>query len=107
MGIWEKSKHLKSIADASVIVCDEILNITGSVPTNVTNTIPKNMTNTISANVTSTVLIIFDDKKVRSKMNFYILHTFLLVTILLFLIALIFYHYIEYRSKKHIDTLTI
>ena len=34
------------------------------------------VTNTISTNVTSTLSINFDDKKVRYKMNCYILHTF-------------------------------
>ena len=47
-----------------------------------------NVTNTISTNVTSTMSISSDDKKVRYKMDCYILHTFLLVTILLFMIAI-------------------
>ena len=45
-----------SVRCTSVIVCDEIIDATGSVSTNVTNTIPINMTNTISSkNVTKTV----------------------------------------------------
>ena len=47
------------------------------------------MTNIISTNVTSTVSINFDNKNVRHKMNCYIFHTFLLVIILLFIIAII------------------
>ena len=47
--------HL-SVRCTSVIVCDKIIDATGSVSTNVTNTIPTNMTNTISStNVTKTV----------------------------------------------------
>ena len=47
------------------------------------------MTNNISTNVTSTVSINFDNKKVRHKMDCYIFHTFLLLIILLFIIAII------------------
>ena len=66
----------KSIVDDSVILCHEIINVTDNVS--------KNVTNTISTNVMSSVSINSDDEKVRYKMNFYILHMFLLVTILLF-----------------------
>ena len=66
----------------SVIVCDKILSVSDSVSTNVTNT--------ISTNATSSVPINPDDKKVRQKMDCYSLHTFLLVTILLFIIAFIY-----------------
>ena len=41
--IYENDKYLKSIADTSVIVCDEIINATDSVSTNVTNTISTNV----------------------------------------------------------------
>ena len=61
--IWENGKYLKSTADRSVIVCNEIINARDSVSTNVTNNIPTNMTNTISTNVTSTVSIHSSDKK--------------------------------------------
>ena len=74
-------KHFKSIADDKVIACDEIVSVTNSVITNVT---------------------------ITYKMDCYILHTFLLVTICLYIIAIICYHYAKYRSKqKIIVTLTI
>ena len=37
--VCESGKYLKSIADTSVIVCDEIINATDSLSTNMTNTI--------------------------------------------------------------------
>ena len=74
MYFWEW--YLKSVADDSVIVCDDVIIVADSVSTNVTNT--------VSANVTSTLPIHSDDKKVRYKIDYYILHTFLLVTTLLF-----------------------
>ena len=58
----------------------------------------------------STVSINCDDKKVRHEMDSHILHTFILVVILLFIIAIICYHYtsLQLRSKqKDIGTLTI
>ena len=54
--ISENIRYLKSIKGNLVIVCNEIINGSVSVPTSVANT--------ISANVMSTVLISFDDKKV-------------------------------------------
>ena len=81
-------------------MCNEIISITDNKSTNVTNT--------VLTNVMSTVSVSSDDKKVRYKMNSYILHTFLLVNLLLLIIAIICDHYIKYSSKqKHIDTLTI
>ena len=53
--IYEKSRHLESILDDSVIVCDEIINAAESVSTNVTNTIPTVVTNTMPRNVVSNV----------------------------------------------------
>ena len=53
------------------------------------------MTNTIATNVS----IIADDKKVRHKIDCYILHTILLVIILLLIIIIISYHYVKNRSK--------
>ena len=86
-------------------MCNEIINATDNVSTNVTNTILKNMANTILANVMSTISINSDDKNVRYKMDCHILHTVLLVVILLFIIAIICYHY---RSiQKRIGALTI
>ena len=54
------------------------------------------MTNTIARNVS----IIADNKKVRHKIDCYILHTILLVTILLLIITIISYHYVKHRSKQ-------
>ena len=45
--IYRNGEYLKSITDTSVIVSEEIINATDSVP--------KNMTNTLSANITTTV----------------------------------------------------
>ena len=91
--VWRKnSRYLKSIVDDSAIVCDEIISVTDSASTSVTNT--------ISTNVTSTKSINSDDKKVRCKMDCYILLTFLLVAILLFMVAIICYHYAKHRSKQ-------
>ena len=55
-----------------MIMCDEIINDANSVSRNV------------PTNVTSTILTNFHNKKVRYKIDFYVLHTVLLVTILLF-----------------------
>ena len=101
--ICENSKFLKSIVDESVVTCNEIINATDDIPTNMTN-----VTNTIPTNVTSTVSINSGDKKVRYKMDSYILLALLLVIILLFMIAITCYHYTKYRSKqKRITTQTI
>ena len=48
--VCEYSRYLVSIADDSVIVCDEIMSFTESVSTNVTNTIPANITSIVSIN---------------------------------------------------------
>ena len=106
--ICEKSKYLKVIIDGSVIFCDEILNAGDISSKNVANTIPTNITNTISTNAMSTVAINSDNKKVRHKTDCYILHMFLLVILLLFKVAIIYYHCIRNRLKqKRIGTLTI
>ena len=66
------------------------------------------MTNTISTNVTSAASINPDGKKVRCKMDNYILLTFLVETTLLFIIAIICYYYAKHMSKQeNIGTLTI
>ena len=75
--ICENGKFLKSIANTSIIVCDEITNAVDSVSTIVTKTILTNMTNTISTNAASTVSINSDDK--------------------IFIIAIICYLYAKYR----------
>ena len=62
----------------------------------------------ISTSVVSTVSINSDDKKVRYKMDCYIMLMVLLVIILLFIIAIICSHYGKHRSKqKTVGTLTI
>ena len=53
------------------------------------------MTNTIATNTS----INFHNKKVRYKTDCYILHTVLLVTILLLVIAIICFYYAKHRSK--------
>ena len=90
MCLWEY-KYSKNIVD-SVIVGNEIINATDA--TN--NTVSTNVTGIIPTNVMSTVSINSDDQKERYKMDF-ILHTFLSVTILLFIIAIICYHYTNHR----------
>ena len=94
--ICENSRYLKSITDTSVIVCDEIISVMDIVSTKITNKLPTNES------------INFDDKKVRYKIDCYILHTILLVTILLLIITIICYRYAKHRSKqKGINALTI
>ena len=59
-------------------------------------------------NVTSTASINSGDTKVRHKMDCCILCIALLVIVLLFMIAIICYHYLEHRSKqKHFEVLAI
>ena len=58
------------------------------------------MTNTTSVNITSTVSINSDDEKERYKMDWYILHTFLLIIILLFTTAIVCHHYENHRPKQ-------
>ena len=64
----ENSKDLKSIANTSVIECDELVTVTDIVSTKKANTIATNVMSTASINCHS--------KKVR---DCYILHTVLLV----------------------------
>ena len=67
-----------------------------------------NATNTISTNVTSTVPINSNHKKVKYEMDCYVLQTFLLANIELFMIAIVCNHYAKHRSKqKSIGSLTI
>ena len=67
--ICENSKYLKSIADTSVIACDEPISVMDIVSTKMTNTKATN------------VLINWHIKKVRYKIDCYILHTVLLAII--------------------------
>ena len=55
--------------------------------------------NVITINVTSTMLINWHIKKIRYKMDCYILQTVLLVIILLSIITIICYHYVKHRLK--------
>ena len=90
--ICEKSRHLKSIVDDSVIMCGKIISVIDSALTNVTNTVSTNC----------------DIQKSDIKCIIIFVHTFLLVTILLFMIAINYYHYAKQRSKqKTIGTLTM
>ena len=73
--ICENGKYLKSVANDSKIVCVEIINATDSVSTD------------------------FYNKKVSYKMDCFLLHTVWLAIILLFIIAVICYHYPEHRPK--------
>ena len=108
--ICENSRYLKDIADNSVIFFNKIVSVKDSASTNVTNIVPSNVTNTVPTNFVSTlsISIMFaapinsNDKKVRYKMDYHIYHIFLLVTILLFMIVIICYHY-----KKQIGTVAI
>ena len=94
--ICENSKYLKSMADTSVITCDEIISVMKIVSTKMTNTIGTNVTKNCRS------------QKVRHKFYCYILHTVLLGIILLLIITIICYHYAKHRSKqKSIDVLTI
>ena len=66
-------------------MCDQIINDVES------------LTTIVLTNVTSTVLTNSHNKKVRYKMDCYILQTVLLVIILLFIIVIICYHYAKHR----------
>ena len=88
--ICENSKYLKTIADTSVIECDEIITVIDTLSTKITNTIPTNVTNTASINCHS--------KKVR---DCYILYIVLLAIILLLIITIICYHYAEKKVLMH------
>ena len=77
-------------------VCNEIINATDNVLATETNAIPANMTNCASTNVTSTMPRNSDGRKVRYKIDFYVLHTLLKVILLLFTIAIISYHYTKH-----------
>ena len=71
-------------------MCDKIINDADSVPTNVTNT--------IITNIASAVLVNSDDKKVKYKMDCYILYIVLLVIMLPLIIAIIWCHYTEKKN---------
>ena len=78
---------------------DDIINVTDSASITLKNTISTNVTNTPLTN---------SDKRVRYKMDYYILRTFLLVTMLLLMIAINCYHFAKHRSKQeNVDALAI
>ena len=87
-GTCKNSKYLKNIAGPSLITCDKIISDVGIVSTKTTNTVTTNMS--INSN----------DKKVRYKVDCYILHTVLLVIILLLIITMIRFHHAKYTSKQ-------
>ena len=68
----ENIKYLEFTFDASVIICDEMVNDTNNVSANV------------PTNVMSTVLTNFHNKNGRYKIIWYILHIVLLMITLLF-----------------------
>ena len=68
-----------------MITFDEIISVMDIVSTEMTNTIATN------GSINS------DDKKVRYKINCYILHTILLVIILLLMVTVVCYHYAKHR----------
>ena len=80
--LCENSKYLKSIADTSVIQCDEITTVMDIILTNVASAIATNVTCTASINCHS--------KKAR---DCFIFHTIILVIILLLIIIIICYYY--------------
>ena len=76
----ENGKYLVSITDDSVIMCDEIIEETKTVPTNFN-----------------------ENKSVCKTQNFYIFFAFLLITITILIAASIYYCMIKYRAKqKHL-----
>ena len=68
-----------------MIACVEVMYVLDSVSTNTTNNLPVSITNTIPTNITTN----YEDKKVRYKIDCYILHAILLVIVLLFVTAII------------------
>ena len=77
-------------------MCDEIINVKDSSSIHVANITAINFESPISRSS--------DDKKVRYKIDYYILHTFSLVIILLFIIAVICYDHAKDRLRKKILT---
>ena len=93
--ICENGKYFKSIADTSVITCVEIISAMNIVSSKMKN------------NVTTNVSINFNDKKVRSEIDCYILHIDLLAIILLLITNIICYDYAKHMSKqKSLNALT-
>ena len=82
--VCDNGKYLKSTADDSKVVCDEIIYIMDIVSINMANTMAKYATSTVSINC--------HNKKVKYKMD-YILLEFLGVILVLFKITFICYYY--------------
>ena len=92
--IWNNKtcqNKCKSIVNTAVITFDEILSAIHIVSRKKTNNIAKNLTKN------------YQSKKVRHKIDCYILHTVLLSIILLLIIITICYHY---AKQKDINVLT-
>ena len=81
--ICKNGKYLQTIKDNSVIMCNETINATDSV----------------SKNITSAVSTNFCNKKVKLNGLLYSVHVLLMI-ILLFITAVICYHYAKHRSKQ-------
>ena len=90
--ICENSKYLKSIADTSVMECDDIITVIDLVSTKIANAIARNVISTASINCHS--------KKVR---YCHILYTVLLIIILLLTIIICYYC----ANQKGFNALTI
>ena len=91
MCICENGKYLKSIADDSKIVCDEIIYVVDIKSANVTNTIPTNVTGTVSSDF---------HKKIKYEIDCYILqHSFISDHILHLIIIISCYQYAKRRPK--------
>ena len=71
-----------------MIACDEIISVVDIVSIKKTNTIARNVTKNCHS------------KKVRYKIDLYILHTVLLVIVLLLIITIICYYDLNHRSKQ-------
>ena len=71
-----------------MILCDEIISVIDNVSIKMVNAIATN------------VSINSDNKKVRCKIDCYILHPVLLINLLLLIIACMYYHYAKHRSKQ-------
>ena len=85
---------LKSIGDTLVIVCDEIIYVMYIASTKKVNTVAANMS------------INYYDKKVKYKIDCYILHTVLFAIIFLVITTIIWYHYAR-KIQKRIEVLAI
>ena len=94
--ICENSKYLKSIADTSVIACEEIISVMDIiVSTKITNTTATNLRKDCHS------------KRLRYKSDCYILHTDLLAILLILTITIICYIMQRISKKKDIEALKI